>query len=456
MMSNQTSSPTATLGRFVADTARRPLREDIARKAAICLLDALGLALLAHEEPTVAAMRSVATPLSGPGTGARLWGSGCWTVLSEAVATNATAVHALFQDDNDVPSWSHPASLVTPVALCCGDSADAPVTEVLRALAVGYGAIAWLGAGERVARALIQRGIRTSPTLGIIAAAATAAAMSRLDEGRATSAVGIAASLAGGVLEPVGCGSDEWRVQNAHAARGGLLAAQLAARGIQGAVQALEGPKGLMRALAGLESVPEWEHAPTVDTLLEVWAKPWATLGDNVPAVAAAHALRAAGVPMDRVEHIRACIWRPYAEYPGTSYRGPFDTVAQALASTAFGIAAMLRFGQLDYGVSVRYREDPAIVHLVSRIAIEPHDGQWHEASIEAVLVDGTILRRTCADGPRRLMFQDQATAIELFEQRSRSSGRPSGIGTEIAASIFAAVDGGASPKVRALLGRLS
>lgn len=455
-MNSQTCSPTARLGGFVADTARAPLREDVARKAAICLLDALGLALLAHEEPTVAAMRALVTPLSGPGSGARLWGASRWAVLPEAVAINACAVHALFQDDNDVPSWSHPASLVTPVALCCGDGADAPVTEVLRALAVGYGAIAWLGADERVARALIRRGIRTSPTLGVIAAAATAAAMYGLDAGRATSAVGIAASLAGGVLEPVGSGSDEWRVQNAHAARGGLLAAQLAARDVQGAAQALEGPKGLMRSLAGLESVPEWERAPAVDTLLQVWAKPWATLGDNVPAVAAAHALRSAGVSLDSVERIRACIWRPYAEYPGTSWRGPFDTVAQALASTAFGIAAMLRFGQLDYDVSVRHREDPAILQLVSRIAIEPHDGQWHEASIEAVLRDGTTLRRTCADGPRKLMFQDQATAIELFEQRARASGRPSGAGADIAASIFAAVDGTASLRVRSLLDRLS
>ena len=351
------AAATATLGRFVATSARAPLRAEVARKAAICMLDALGLAAPRIPRAHVRAMRSLVTPVSE--AGARIWADDTRAVLSEAVTANAIAVHALFQDDNDVPSWSHPASLVTPVAVCAGEAEDASIEQVLRAVAIGYGTIAWLGARERLARALIRRGIRTSPTLGTIAAAAAAAAIYRLDDDQATSAVGIASSITGGVLEPVGSGSDEWRLQNAHAARGGLLAAQLAAKGMHGAARGLEGAKGLMRSLAGLDEVPEWEAPPTVDTILDVWAKPWATLGDNVPAVVAAHALRASGIDVSRITRLDVTLWRHYAEYPGTSYRGPYDTVAQALASTAFGVSAMLALGELDYGVSVNRRSDP-------------------------------------------------------------------------------------------------
>jgi 2-methylcitrate dehydratase PrpD len=445
---------TATLGRFVATSARAPLRAEVARKAAICLLDALGLAALACREPTVRAMRSLVTPV--PEGGARIWADDTRAVLSEAVIANAIAVHALFQDDNDVPSWSHPASLVTPVAVCAGEAEDASIEQVLRAVAIGYGTIAWLGARERLARALIRRGIRTSPTLGTIAAAAAAAAIYRLDDDHATSAVGIASSITGGVLEPVGSGSDEWRLQNAHAARGGLLAAQLAAKGMRGAAQGLEGAKGLMRSLAGLDEVPEWEAPPTVDTILDVWAKPWATLGDNVPAVVAAHALRASGIDIHGITRLDVTLWRHYAEYPGTSYRGPYDTVAQALASTAFGVCAMLALGELDYSVSVNRRGDPGIARLVPLVRIEPHDGQWHEASIEAVLADGSTVRRTCADGPRALMFQDRETAIALFEQRLAASGWRPGTGAEVAAAVSHAADGTSDIGMRQLLDRLA
>lgn len=443
---------TATLGRFVAQAAREPLPAAVAGKAAICLLDAFGLALLAREERSVWAMQSLAARVRSDQPGARLWSDGTHAALSDAVAANATAVHALFQDDNDVPSWSHPASLVSPVALCVGEAVDAPLDHVLRAVAIGYAAMSWLGAGERVARALIRRGIRTSPTLGTLGAACAAAAALRLDEAQATSAVGIASSITGGTLEPVGSGSDEWRLQNAHAARGGLLAAQCAQAGLRGAAAGLEGAKGLARAFAGLEQVPEWEQPPATAAILGVWAKPWATLGDNVPAVCAAAALRASGVAAERVRRLEVTIWRPYAEYPGTAYSGPFGSVAQALASTAFGVAAMLALGELHYAVSLERRDDARIAALVPLVTVRPHDGEWHEATVDAELDDGTRVRRTCADGPRALMFQDEATAARLFAERAAQAGLPSGHAGEAAAALLA---GGAGVGTREWLDRL-
>jgi 2-methylcitrate dehydratase PrpD len=245
-------------------------------------------------------------------------------------------------------------------------------------------------------------------------------------------------------------------VQNALAARGGLLGAQLAASGMRGAARGLEGQKGLMRSLAGLDAVPEWDAAPAVDTILDVWAKPWATLGDNVPAVAAAHALRASGIDVRHVTRLDVTLWRHYAEYPGTSHRGPFDTVAQALASTAFAVCAMLTFGELDYAVSVNRRGDPAVARLLPLVRIQPHDGEWHEASIAATLADGSTVRRTCADGPRALMFQDRATAIALFEQRLVASGSRAGTGADAAAAVFRAADGLSDVGVREVLDRLA
>lgn len=448
----QTTGATRRLGAFVASCAQRPIETPVLEKAAMCLLDGLGLALIAHDEPTSTAMRALAVPVEGAGT-ARIWADGTRTVLSDAVAANAVAVHAQFHDDTDYSSWTHPASLIISTAISLGEALDAPAERVLRGLVAGYDALVWLGANERVALSLIGRGVRTSPTLGTIGAAATAAAILGLDEDRAASAIGIASSITGGVLEPVRLGSDEWRVQNAHAARGGLLAAQLAARGVVGAATGLEGAKGLAKAMAGLDAVPEWEDEPRLDAILGIVAKPWATLGDNMAAAAAAKLLHDDGVDPARISAIRVRIWRHYAEYPGTSYRGPFRQTAQALASTVFATAAMLVCGDLEYEVSNERRDDPAILRLAERIIVEPDDeGGPADGLVEVTLDDGSVMRRTAAEAPRTLLYHDIPTATAIFAGRFGRSGRSPDAGTSIAQTLFAAARREGGVTMRAVL----
>jgi 2-methylcitrate dehydratase PrpD len=448
------ANATERLGHFVARGAETPLAPAVAEKAVICLLDALGLAAIAAGEQTFAALRALIAPVPpGPAT-ARLWADGADAVLSEAVAANALAVHAQFHDDCENDSWSHPGSLVVPVAATLGEATGASVERTLRAVVAGYATIHWLGAGEEVALALIGRGVRTSPTLGTIGGAAAGAVILGLDATRATNAVAIAASITGGVLEPVRSGSDEWRAQNAHAARGGLLAAQLASRGVVGAPDALEGPKGLLRALAGLAETPlAWHDDPAPDSILGVWSKPWATLGDNVAVVAAAKRLFEDGVDVSRIRAVTIRMNRHYAEYPGTAFPGPYERVVQAIASTRFSAAAMLVHGRLDYAVALERRQDPAILRLVELARIEPDDAfTQFDASVELALDDGTRMRREARDAPRTLLFHDRAAASALVEERLSRSGRAKGVGGALAARLFDAIDRNATMPLRTLL----
>lgn len=448
------SAPNATarLGAYVRRCAAEPLPPAVMEKAAICLLDALGLALIARDEATAVAARAVAVAVpDGPGT-ARIWADGRRTVLSEAVTANAVAVHAQFHDDSDHASWSHPGSFIVPVASAMGDAADLPLERVLRAIVAGYTATNWLGADEAVARALIARGIRTSPTLGTIGAAAAAAVALDLDGPCCRNAVAMAANITGGLLEPVRCGSDEWRVQNAQAARGGLLAAQLAGHGVLGAPDALEGPKGFLRALPGLSEPPaRWARDPSPESLLDLSAKPFATLGDNMAPVVAAREIHRVGLAVARVRAIRVSMMRAYTEYPGTNYKGPFERPVQTLASTAFAVAAMLVLGELEYDVALERRDDPAILRLVPLTAIEPHDGAYNEAVVTVEFDDGTRVTRTAADAPATLIYQDRPRAAEVF--RGRLGG--CGFSPEIAGGIEADAFGDGSVPIRLLLDRL-
>lgn len=446
---------TAMLAHFVADTARLPLPPEVARKAAFCLLDALGLGILARQEQTVMAINSLTAPASSessPATGlARRWTDGARVGVADAVTANAVAVHAQFHDDTDYSSWTHPGSLIVSVALSLGESVDASVASVLRAVAIGYDAIEWLGARDEVARGLISRGIRCSPTLGTVAAAASASAILQQDAGCARSAIGMASSITGGVLEPVRCGSDEWRIQNAHAARGGLLAAQLAGKGVTGAPEGLEGPKGLLRALAGLEEIPAaWKEPPRIDAILSVSAKPWATLGDNMSAVIAAGLVRAERSTPADIRSITIHIWRHFTEYPGTSYRGPYKRVTQALASMAFATAAMLVHGELEYDVSLGCREDSDILRLVHLVKIVPDDdGTPYDATVTVIFEDGTQIVKEARQAGMSQLFHDAATASALFEDRLVRSGYARGIGLRLAAQVMAAAneDGGTSAR---------
>ncbi len=450
------SNATERLGAFVARCVDDAMAPAVVEKAAICLLDALGLAVMARDERTFAALRSLLVPVKPSPIAARVWADGACVPLSEAVMANALAVHAQFHDDCENSSWSHPGSLVVPVAATVAGATGAFLDRALRAIVAGYATMHWLGANEHVALALIARGVRTSPTFGTIGAAAAGAVVLCLDQRRATSAVAIAASITGGVLEPVRVGSDEWRVQNAHAARGGLLAAQLAERGIVGAPNALEGAKGLLCSLAGLaEMPPTWQADPRPDSILGVWSKPWATLGDNVAVAAAAKLLFASGIDAARICGITVRMNRHYAEYPGTNFPGPYERVVQAIASTRFAAAAMLVHGRLAYSISFECRQDPEILRLVELTKIEPDDDfTQFDASVELTLDDGSKVRRDAKQSPRTLLFHDRATAADLVEERLARGGRPEGVGRELAAAIFGTIDQGAPVELRDLLDR--
>lgn len=450
-----TDHPTKRLGRFASECAGMPLPPAVVDKAAFCLLDAFGLAVIAREERTFLAYCDTVTEVpEKPGT-ARIWSTGTAAILAEALEANAIAAHAHFHDDSEYSSWSHPGSFVVPAAVSLGEAIGADLERVLRGIVSGYTAMNWLGAGEKVARAMIARGVRTSPALGTVGAAAAAATVLGLDPKQAASAIAIATGITGGLLEPVRTGSDEWRLQNGHAARGGVIAAQLAARGVVGAPTGLEGPKGLLAAYAGLDAPPpEWDEEPDPTAIVSaVVAKPYATLGDNMAAAVAAKLLHDDGVDVDAIESIRLTLWRPYSEYPGTDYRGPFTETAQALASTVFATAAMLTFGELDYDINRDRRDDPTVLRLAGIATIVPDDvGGPEDSTVELRMKDGTVRARSSREAPRTLLYHDRATATALIEKRLARMGWAAGRGDAFAAALFRHIDARSAVSIGELL----
>lgn len=446
--------PTARLGAFAAECTERDFSIEVLDNAAFCMLDAFGLGLLARREPTVEAMQSLALSVTPQEGAARMWSNGVTTSLNSALEVNATAVHGHFHDDSDYSSWSHPGSLIVPPALCLTESIGGSLDLALRGIIAGYAAVDWLGAKEKVARALIARGIRTSPTLGTIGAAATGAAILGLGAQRGAYAIGISSSITGGLLEPVRIGADEWRVQNAHAARGGIMAAQLAEQGVVGAISGLEGPKGFLAAYTGMSEVPEeWAMEPAPDAVIRAVAKPYATLGDNMAAAIAAKLVHDDGVDISSIKSIRVTLWQPYSEYPGTDFRGPFERTAQAMASTVFAVGAMLVLGKLDYAVNRDLRQNEDILRLAGLATIEAdHIGGPEDSLVEVTMFDGSIVSRHASEAPKTLLYHDRESAVSLFTKRAESVGHNQTAAEGLASSVFEHIDGKRKKSVSELL----
>jgi hypothetical protein len=149
-------------------------------------------------------------------------------------------------------------------------------------------------------------------------------------------------------------------------------------------------------------------------------------------------------------------IWRPYSEYPGTAFAGPFERTVQALASTTFCVAAMLAYGELEYEIPEQHRQDEKILALVDMTTIEPDDDGTHmDASVTVELADGSKRMRATKEVLATLFFHDRAMATHLFEQRLVRCGFPAGHGEAIATSLFDAAREGGGLAIREMLDRV-
>jgi 2-methylcitrate dehydratase PrpD len=162
-----------------------------------------------------------------------------------AAMVNATCGHAL--DYDDVGLAGHPSVVLVPTLMALHDASGVRGFALIEAYAKGYAV--WADLQRRMKVHLHGRGWHPTAVFGTLAAAAATASVRGLSELQFTHALGIAASFASGLI--ANFGSMAKAVQVGRAARAGIEAAELAALGIDASPDALDGPAGLLLALAG-------------------------------------------------------------------------------------------------------------------------------------------------------------------------------------------------------------
>lgn len=409
-----------TLAAFAADTAVDRLPARVVSSTRQRLLDTLGIGLAARARGLGEAATAFAREASA-GTDATAIGGGR-LAAGEAAFVNGVLAHSLDFDDTHLPSVLHPSASVVPGCLAAGEAWGAAPGAVLGAVAVGIELTVRLGLGGYVAgvNQFFERGWHATSICGALGTAAAVARLRGLDAAGIRDALGIAASMAGGLLEANRAGGTVKRLHCGLAARAGIQAAQLAAHGFTAPASVLEGRFGFYRAFldgeADLGSVVEglgsrWElpgihfkpypanhytHAG-IDAALEIKARhPFDPAQvRRIELGAAAAALRTIGEP--RAEKVR-----PRSGYHA-QFSGPFTVAVALLGGGGLGV-------WLDDFTDERAR-DPALLALAGRVEtfVDPACDAAFPAAFGAVLrihfTDGSVEEARVMDnrgGPRR------------------------------------------------------
>jgi 2-methylcitrate dehydratase PrpD len=231
-----------------------------------CLLDWLGCALAGTREPLSAILRD---EIGGTAGEASLIGGGR-AAARDAALVNGAAGHALDFDDTHTGMGGHPTAPVLPAALALAESRGATGAALLAAFVAGLEVECRLGLYMGAEH--YRLGWHSTGTLGTVGAAAAAAHLLELDETRWRQALGIAATQAAGLKASFGTMAKPLHAGNA--ARNGLFAAQIAARGFVGAPDAIDAPQGLAAAAANGRADAEKLHGAgdrflIIDTLFK-------------------------------------------------------------------------------------------------------------------------------------------------------------------------------------------
>jgi 2-methylcitrate dehydratase PrpD len=168
-----------------------------------------------------------------------------------AAQVNATMGHALDYDDTgDGPT--HPSVVIVPTALAMAErQGKVSGREFLTAVALGADMMGRLGQAFRSGIKTTSigghpgAGWHLTPLYGYLVAAGVAGKIIGLDEEKLVNALGIAYHQCSGNGQCVNEGALTKRMGPGFAARGGIVAALMAEKGITGAKECLEGELGL-------------------------------------------------------------------------------------------------------------------------------------------------------------------------------------------------------------------
>lgn len=391
-------SASEVLAEFAAGVRRSDIPPPVAEAATLHLLDVLGVALASSTMPFARMVLQAATALGGSGECSVI---GFPDRLSPAWAAlvNGTLAHGIDYDDTHEGGVVHVSCTVAPAALAAAAGVDG--ARFLTALVLGMETAARLGIAA--AGRLHDRGFHPTGVCGAFAATIVAGVLADLPAARLVDALGLSGSMASGLLEFLTDGTWSKRIHAGWAAHSGLVAARLAAEGIRGPRQVLDGRFGFYRSHLGAD---DWDIAAVTRDLGQRWhlldiaLKPYPACHMTHAFIDCAARLRAAaGVSPEATASVECFIHpreMPIVCEPRASKLAP-QTEYDAQFSLPYTVACMLVRGhvELDDFTATAIR-DPAVLALARRIDCLPDPAANYPHTfpgrVRLTLRDGRVL----------------------------------------------------------------
>ncbi len=317
-----------------------------------------------------------------------------------AAFVNGTAAHGEDFDDTFEGGPVHAGAVVVPAVLAACERQKRDGRAALIGMAVGCEVMCRLS--TVVPKAVHKSGFHPTAIFGVMGAAAGVGAALGLNARQIVDALGIAGSLAGGIIEYLAEGAWTKRLHPGWAAQSGYRAALLARGGFFGPRTVFEGTHGLFH---GFAHTIEGDYEALLGDFGKRWVietlafKPYPCGTMAHPYIDCARRLAARGIKADDVKEL-VCevaegtvhrLWEPLAskQRPPNGYAGKFSTpfilasgfVRGGVGLDAFTEKAVRNPDVLALAAKVRYVIDP--------------DNPYPKAftgHIRAVLNDGRVI----------------------------------------------------------------
>jgi 2-methylcitrate dehydratase PrpD len=393
-MSQTGVSASERLAVWLADAREEPLPARVGAVVQRLIVDVVGLCVAARHEDYIKATLG-AVDRGGPCSA--IGHPGGFDAFGAALV-NGTAAHGEDYDDTFEGGPVHAGAVVVPAVLAACEREGLSGERAAVGIATGVelmcrlSLVAPMGAHKA--------GFHPTAVFGALAAAGGVGVAIGLEQPRLVAALGIAGSMASGIIEYLAEGAWTKRLHAGWAAQSGIRAALMARGGFTGPRTVLEGTHGFYKAFAP-SVVPD--YAPLLNDLGRRWVaddlafKPYACGTMTQPFIDCARALAAAGVPAESIVEIECDVgegtvhrlWEPLAskQRPPTPYAAKFSTPYCMAVGFLDGRAGFAQFTESRIA-------DPEVTSLASRIRyrINPADEYPRNFSghLRATLRDGS------------------------------------------------------------------
>jgi 2-methylcitrate dehydratase PrpD len=389
---------TAKITEFIAKTTYEDIPPEAIQIAKQAVLDWLGVTIGSASEPVVSIIAEYAKSCAAKKEASAIC-QGFMTTAELASLINGSMGHALDFDDtfaNSTRYNMHATTCILPATLAVVEKLALSGRDLLVAYLVGMEVTYRIGAA--IGQAIPGRGWYPTPLLGTMGAVSGCAKALKLDPSQARSALGIAASMAGGLKQNVETMTKTMHAGNA--ARNGVIAATLARSMFTGNKSILDGKMSFCEVFGGdavLDIMP-------VDDLGREWwiisaglgFKPYPCCRATHPAIdAILHLRQTYGIRPEQVSSI-TCRINPLvlgmtpAHRPKTAYEAKFSMEYCIAKSIMNGAISMRDFSDEEIRESSWERFAPCIrfehparwghgaVDLLTEITIQLESGETY------------------------------------------------------------------------------